>query len=280
MYNLRYHIASLVAVFLSLSIGLLLGTIIVERGTLDRQREAIVHSLQQEFRTLDADNRELRAALAEQEDLAASLLQAAVAGELENRTVLILASTGRVDGLSSTIEVIRDAGGTPVTMVLLSPSFGVGDAAVSSVATAVIGPVEPDALLTDMVATLVDEWSVPGEDRPLTDALAGEGAVRVDGDVGADTVADGVVVLASFAGSPDDGALAFAAALADRDLPACGVETQTHETGVAEAALEAGLSGIDNIGTPEGAFSLTWVLSGRASGYFGVGSAAQAPWPR
>ena len=36
MYNLRYHIASLVAVFLALAVGLLLGTVVVERGELDR----------------------------------------------------------------------------------------------------------------------------------------------------------------------------------------------------------------------------------------------------
>jgi hypothetical protein len=90
MYNLRYHIASLVAVFLSLSIGLLLGTIVVERGMLDSQRDTIVQSLQEEFRTLSADNNEMRAEISSQEDFIGTLLETAVDGSLEGRTVLVL----------------------------------------------------------------------------------------------------------------------------------------------------------------------------------------------
>ncbi|MBE0417343.1 MAG: copper transporter, partial [Coriobacteriia bacterium] len=169
MYNLRYHIASLVAVFLSLSIGLLLGTIVVERGMLDRQKESIVQSLQEEFRTLSEENNEMREALSSREDLVDTLLEAAVEGSLEGRTVLILASTGRADGLRNTTDAIRNAGGTPVTLLLSAGLLGAGDAAVSSVVTDTIGPIEPDALLDEMATTLAAEWSSPGEARPLTE---------------------------------------------------------------------------------------------------------------
>jgi hypothetical protein len=277
MYNLRYHIASLVAVFLSLSIGLLLGTIVVERGTLDSQRDTIVQSLQEEFRTLSEDNSEMRAEISSQEGLIDTLLGISVDGSLQGRTVLVVASTGRADGLGSTTDAIRNAGGTPVTLLLSTPSFGVDDPAVSAVITETIGPAETDAMLDETVSELAAEWSVPGEVRPLTDSLDELGVLRVDGDTG-DAV-DAIVVLASFDDVPDEGALALAQALAERGATACGVESETQVTGVAAAALEAGLSGVDHIGTPEGAYSMTWVLAGRASGYFGTGDGAQAPWP-
>jgi hypothetical protein len=277
MYNLRYHIASLVAVFLSLSIGLLLGTIVVERGMLDGQRDTIVQSLQEEFRTLSTDNNEMRAEISLQEDFIGTLLETAVDGSLQGRSVLVVASTGRADGLGSTNDAIRNAGGTPVTLLLSTPSFGVDDAAVSSAVTETIGPVEPDTVLDEMVSRLAAEWSAESDVRPLTETLENLGVLRVDGDTG-DAIS-AIVVMASFNDVPDEGAIALAQALAEGGATACGIESETQVTGVAAAALEAGLSGVDHIGTPEGAFSMTWVLAGRTSGYFGTGAGAQAPWP-
>ena len=278
MYNLRYHITSLVAVFLSLSIGLLLGTIVVERGTLDRQKESIIESLQEEFRTLNTANTDLREALTSREELVDALLESAVEGTLEGRTVLVVASTGRADGLGSTADAIRSAGGTPVTLLLSAPMLGAGEASVSSVVTETIGPVEADALVDEIADQLAAEWLLPVDVRPLTAVLDEAGVLRVDGDEGAPI--DAVAVLASFEGAPDEGALAFARSLADGGVAACGIEAQSQTTGVAAAALESGLSGVDHIGTPEGAYSLIWVLSGRADGYYGIGDGAQAPWPR
>jgi hypothetical protein len=104
--------------------------------------------------------------------------------------------------------------------------------------------------------------------------------LRVDGDPGGGVGIDGVVTLAYFDDAPDEGALSVALALAALGQPACGAETQAKATGVALAASEAGMSGVDHIGTPEGAFSLAWILSSQASGYFGSGEGAQGPWPK
>jgi hypothetical protein len=279
MYNLRYHMASLVAVFLSLSIGLLLGTIVVERGALDRQKETIVQSLQQEFQSLASENNELSEALASREDLVDTLLGPAVDGTLQGRTIVVLASTGRADGLGSVNDAIESAGGTAVTILLSQPSLGLGDPEVSAATTEVVGPVEPDALLEETAATLAAEWAAPGTGRPLTEALISTGVMRVDGDPGPGVAIDGAVVLANFDDTADDGALAVASALADAGYPACGAEAQSVETGVAPASLEAGLSAVDHMGTPEGAYSLTWILTARASGYYGLRAGAQAPWP-
>ena len=39
MYNIRYHIASLVAVFLALALGLVLGGLVVRQGGFDKQQK-------------------------------------------------------------------------------------------------------------------------------------------------------------------------------------------------------------------------------------------------
>ncbi|MDY0088446.1 MAG: copper transporter, partial [Coriobacteriia bacterium] len=124
MYNLRYHIASLVAVFLALSVGLVLGTVVVERGIFDRQRESIVQSLQEQFDSLGAENKELTAALAQRDRFVESLVDVAVANTLEGETILVLVSSGRADGFGDVRDAITQAGGAAVTFVLTEPSLG------------------------------------------------------------------------------------------------------------------------------------------------------------
>ncbi len=280
MYNLRYHIASLVAVFLSLSIGLLLGTIVVERGTLDRQKEAIVQSLQEEFRSLDAANSELRERAASREDLVDTLLPVATGGRLAERHVLIIAATGRADGLGAAQEAVREAGGTPVTMVLSSAGFGLSSPEVSSVVTQTVEPVPVEDLRAAVVADLVREWSTPAAERTLTALLAEAGVLRIDGEPEVGVAVAGVVTLAAFPDGPDAAALELARGLADAGLPALGGEARSQSTGVVDAAVDVGLSAVDHLGSPEGTYSLVLVLAGQAEGYFGYGDNAVSPWPR
>ena len=63
MYNLRYHIASLVAVFLALAIGIVLGGLVVRQGVFDTQQRALVSSLQSEFNSIKKQNTALKSSL-------------------------------------------------------------------------------------------------------------------------------------------------------------------------------------------------------------------------
>lgn len=279
MYNLRYHLASLVAVFLALSVGLLLGTIVVERGMLDRQREAIVRSLQEEFESLGAENDELRAALTLSEGLADSLLPAAIEGVLAERTVLVVANTGRTDGLADVTAAIEQAGGTPVAILIAEPALGLDDPAIAAAVTGLIGPSDPDDLVSRTTSALFAEWGSPVQARPLTDVLTEAGVLRVDEAFGLERGADAAVTLAQFAAGPDEAGLTLMSAFAQAGRPACGAQTQASEAGVALAAVEAGLSAVDHVGTPAGTFSLVWVLSGQATGHFGKHETADALWP-
>ena len=280
MYNLRYHIASLVAVFLSLSIGLLLGTIVVERGMLDRQKETIVSSLQEEFRSLDSANTELRELAGSQEDLIADLLPAVIEGTLADRRVLVITGTGRVDGLSAVTESIRSAGGVPVALTLLSPGFGLEDPEVSEAVAGTVEPVGPDeSLLDGVVAGLVSEWTVAGAERPITAVLESAGAIRIDDEGEPGAPADAAVTVTPLGNGSGATALQLVAGFALAELPAVGAEAVSQSTGVAALAVEDGISGVDHIGTPEGTFSLVFLLSGRATGYYGYGDSATGPWP-
>jgi hypothetical protein len=110
MYNLRYHIASLVAIFFALTVGLLLGGVVVERGTLQNQKTTLVDSLRKSYEGLSADQRTLKA---ENDALAAFSDQAAVqvvSGVLAGRTVVVLADPASGDVVSEVTRAVRDAG--------------------------------------------------------------------------------------------------------------------------------------------------------------------------
>jgi hypothetical protein len=278
VYNFRYHLVSLVAVFLALSIGLLLGTIVVERGILDSQRDAIVEGLQEEFRVLADENASLSEENIERESYMMDTLPVLTRERLLGSTVLVMANTGRTDGLGATTDAVAQAGGVAVTMTFNEEGLGLDASDVQEALAAVMGERGEDELAESVVASLVAEWTQPLEVRPVTDALVSSGASSM-GEFPPGSQADGVVVMVAWDDVPDEIALDIAQALGEAGTVPIGVESSTNPDGVAAAAAERGLSAVDDVSRVEGQYSLVFILSGEASGFFGFGDNAQAPYP-
>jgi hypothetical protein len=276
MYNLRYHIASLVAVFLSLTIGLLLGTIVAEQGTLDAQRETLVAGLERDFATLSERNAALSAENETRSEFVGAVLPALVAGRLEGQQILVLANAGRADGFGATEEAIRQAGGTPITLRLERSGLGLDDPAVTGAIQQLAGSDE-EILERSVVASLAVEWTTIGE-RPVTAALRQAGVIA--GELPDEAAFMAVVVLSSWNGTPDSAALEVASLMRERGARGVGVEALGQSTGVAVAAVDNGLSAVDHMGIPEGAYSLVYILTGQAQGYFGTGPTVAGTFPR
>lgn len=277
MFNLRYHIASLVSIFLALSVGLLLGTIVNERGALDEQRDTLVSGLRAQYEELSSSNDELSAENERLSSFVSDTTGLLLAGQLQDRTVLVLTNLGRSDGLSAAREAVAAAGGTPIVITLNDAELGLSANTASEVATAFVDPESADPT-EDLAAILASEWASPLENRPLTSALLEADVIDSD-EFPATMRADGVIVIAAQDGNPDETALAIAAALSRLGVVAVGVEAQSLSTGVAAAALDRGLSAVDHVTSPEGSYSLVMVLAGRASGYFGEGAPATSRYP-
>jgi len=60
IFHLRYHIASLIAVFVALGIGILVGGVMVGTGDLIAGQKELVSSLEEEFNNLRSQNNELK----------------------------------------------------------------------------------------------------------------------------------------------------------------------------------------------------------------------------
>lgn len=279
MYNLRYHVASLVAVFLALTVGLVLGTVVAERGTLDDQSATLVADLQKQFDAIQKDNASLRAGLERDRAFASDAVPALTAGALEGRTVAVLVNSGRSSGLEAAVTAIEDAGGHPVVFTYETASLGLDEKTPEGL-SALLGPGAggtPEELASAAGVAMAGEWRAGGE-HPVTDLLvrAGELTVR---DATATGTVDACVFMSAFSGEPDAAALAMAEELEQSGVTVVGAETTNQATGVASEAVDRGFSATDDLDTAQGAFSLVWLLSGRASGYYGVGAGVDGLYP-
>jgi len=277
MYNLRYHIASLVGVFLALALGLVLGGLVVQRGTLDRQQGSLVAGLQREFQTLRTDNEELTSENEVLSEFSAMLTDQWIADRLVGKNYIVLTGSGRSDGLQAATSAIDAAGGTPIIVTISRPGLPLDSATSRSLFGS---PTAESADVTaSIVASLAVEWAGPTTQRPLTDALVEAGALTVEGlEPGMATV--GLVNLASVGGRPDPFALALALEFdAREDAAAIGAEGASLTSGVAAASAERDMSAIDTLGTSVGRYSIVALFSGAERGFYGLAPDAAAAFP-
>jgi len=281
MYNLRYHIASLVAVFLALAVGLVLGTVVAERGMLTDQSAALVEDLQRQFDEITKTNSELRKGLERDQSFAEDIVPLVIAGELAGQDVMVVAGTGRVDGLSPVQEGIDQAGGVASLATLREPGLGLDETAPPGLAEYFADrgdTMEPPGpgLEQQVADALVREWA-RAADRPLTAVLVDGGLLRLDSLSDTATVDAFVIMAAAEEGEGcDPFALALAKAADSGGHVAAGAESLTSDAGVARALADEGFSAIDHAGTAQGRFSLIWILGRKAEGYFGLGDGADA----
>lgn len=274
MYNLRYHIASLVGVFLALALGLVLGGLVVQRGTIDRQQGTLVEGLQREFAALRSDNATLESDNELLTDLNDVLVDAWIADRLVGKNVLVMTAKDSAEG-EAVSTAISAAGGNPMVVSLADPNWadsvaGTGDQAEQETASAEV--------TASVVASLVAEWRGPTTERPLTAALVDSGVISVEG-LEPGMAAAGVVNVAAWEGSADTTALSVAVAMRDEEVAAVAAQLTGSDSGFAARAFGAGLSAIDTLGTSTGRYSLVALLSGAEPGYYGFGDDATAPFP-
>jgi hypothetical protein len=278
VYNLRYHIASLVAVFLALAVGLLLGTIIVQNGALKSGFTTQVQGLTAQFNQIRSESAALTRSNTVLSSYATEALPRVLDSALASRTVLVIASPDTADTVAQVTADVKAAGAGAAIATFNDVGLSLGQSAVAAAVGKALGTTADSVDETSVITELAREWSTRGDGRVLTKALVASGALKLTG-LGANTIVDGTVVADTFDGKPDPSAFRLASAMTDTLRPAVGVETTKRSDGTAAAAKAAGLSGVDDIDTPMGETSLVWVLAGRATGLYGAGDTVDGPFP-
>lgn len=278
MYNLRYHIASLAAVFLALAIGLVLGSVVAERGYLDRQRSGLVEGLQSDFSDLRSENDALKASLGREKRFSEQSVASLTAGSLRGQTVMLLTNAGRSDGLQSAKDAVEGAGGELVVATMAEPGLGLKKEETANTIAALLEKDVSEDITPDAVAALAAEWTTPNGQRPVTAALSQSGQLEMETLTATATV-DAVALLASWDEAADPSLVSLLTALKASKARVVGAETVDKPRGVVEACDAAGISSVDHTDTSAGRLSLIWLLAGKVEGRFGSRQGADALFP-
>ncbi len=305
MIDFRYHLVSLIAVFLAVALGIVIGTTALNEPIL-ADIENQVADLEQDKRALEDRTQQLQTQLDTADSFEQAVAPALVAGALAGRSVLLVSTNEDVapETVEQVTALIAEAGGTVSGAISLRPEYSDPSSA-SGLQNYVTGSGRPAGLQlpeTDdtgqLVASLIGQVFMRPAGGAAPDAtavssvLAGLTALDVlalDSDTL--TPADYAVVLTSGAFTGDDAAernttlveLVSALDAAGSGAVVTGDAAAAGENGLigairADPTLSAAISTVDNVGTAAGRISTVLALgreSQGTSGKYGTGEDTQ-----
>jgi hypothetical protein len=262
MFDFRYHIASLVAVFLALVVGIVIGVGLSGQGILEEGERNVLNDeiARWKARAESAQSR------SEQELAATQFVDAAYDVVMENRLAgkrIAVVFVGQANELRSAISgALSDADGTIVRLRALKLPLD---------ENALLAAVEEASDVRELGRMLGTEL-LAGEDTPLWDAVADQLVIERIPD--ADAPADGVVVVRTT--DPQQGPTArFLNGLyggLTGSVPAVWVDN-----GVMDARRPEGFSVLRDVTTALGRVTLAVLLETGARGEYGPGAASVVP---
>lgn len=312
MVDFRYHLVSIIAVFLALALGIVVGTTALNGALLDSLKGSI-ETLTTDKRQLESTISSLRDQAASDEVLAERVAPAAVQDRLAGRRVVLVAAPDAagslVDGL---VPLLEAAGATVTTTVRLRPDLvdpakqGDLDALVRRVAPAGVDLSAPTPTARAAVELAAALMAPVPEDGLRAEVAAGVLTAYVEDDL-LDLAGEpgapaelAVVVVGGPSGAPagsQDGdqlarteaLLTFAAALdvAGSGAVVAGPVEATEPGGVLRALqddsrLSQRVSSVDGIDRPQGRLAVVYALQEQrrgGTGRYGTGPANQGPLP-
>ena len=277
MLDLRYHIASLSAVFLALIVGILVGVGISGRGFVDKSErrnfENRIAALQSRVDQLGAQKSLLTQQGQADEAFAQQTYPALMSRRLEGKRIalIVLGSSGAAGEAQ---QALADAGATTALYRVVKTPISAG-----AVRKALAGA--PGFRRLDNVGhELGQEWLTGGL-TPIADTVSpvivqeqrGTIAKPLDAAVVVQSALPEDVATQQFVSGLFDGLTAGA-------LPVVAAERTNAVPSLVDAWRSAGLSTVDDVDTPSGKLALALLLGGAPAGSFGVKATAESPLPR
>ncbi len=276
MLNFRYHALSLVAVFLSLAIGLLLGVAIGDKGLVSSAESDVRASLRGDVRQAQSQRDAALAELQERQRFEQAAYPALVGSRLAGKRIALIelgASSDRMWNLTN--AALQGSGAQLTSVSVIREPLQLASLAADARGTRYEQLVD-DARLLHPFGTRIGIQFTQGGDllRAERKDLLREGSGTLDGADGIVVVRDTPTTLAKADGDKvatfEDG---FVRGLLAHDVPVVGVETTDAEVSQIEWFKDRGLSSVDDLDDPIGRAALVYALAGQR-GSFGVKATA------
>lgn len=275
MLTWRYHLLSLVAVFLALGLGVLVGISVSDTGVIETSQDVLVEDIRRDLDGLRTENsglsRERATNIRYQDDTFPFI----VGGRLQGKRIAVVASSTAGDEIQRELtSAIHGAGGQVVSTTVMNPHFDLPAATAKVKADLKSDPafaaVDDASLTTAVSQQLARDISKGGGVKLLT-ALQGTLVDSMNGNY--DLPVDAVVVVtrADNEQTPAYTDLEKKFILNLKDLGILAIGTEPENAPVSEIPLfqSVDVSSVDNLDSRIGQVSVVYVLSGE-KGAFGV----------
>ena len=284
MFDFRYHVASLAAVFLALIIGILVGVGIADRGLVDKFNRSLLEQRVAHLRSQLDQASKRKEVSARQQAAAQSYINETYPVLVHNRLKghrVAVVFVGKVDsGLSSAIDDALNASGA-VQIRRRALKVPVDDKQLDAKLTAqpadqqYVGKSKLDELGRALGMELITSGDTPlwnTLSESLVEEQAGGGKQPVDG-----------VIVARTAPPQRDGTSRFLfglyQGLNSSGVPAVGIEASDAQSSAVPIFKSSGLSSVDDVDTPAGRLALVLLLAGSPSGQYGFKRSADEALP-
>ncbi len=298
MINFRFHLASLVAVFLALALGVVIGSTVVDRAVVDNLNNRI-DRVSRNARETRSENEQLKEDSERTSKAIAALGPYALDDVLFTRTVGVIALRGvDEDRVTETVEKVKVAGATVTGILWLESQWHVGDDTTARTLATITGdPTRRGAALrdaawrqlagrlfsgpssgraTDLLVALADAKFVSFDALGASDASPASFGVR--GMLSILVVGDGAKVPVK--DTLTDGGAAFVAQrsrLLVADIHTDDAKRARGESlrPIRDTDLALTVSTVDNLDRPEGPITAVLALADLADGtvgHYGYGS--------
>lgn len=284
--DLRYHIASLMAVFLAFGMGILVGTLLVPNAALPERVSSMVSRLEKDFAKIRAESVSVRKQLDVHKRMEDEMLPLAVDGRLLGKNIAFIETTDfNVQSVQSDVlQALQQAGAKIHSVTVIKPFFGMEDEALKQEILSHLGIKEPDGKKASkpVSARLAQEVASgkPLAELSLLNYLKSQKVISVTGEFSG--APDAVVVLGGrnrYAAFPDVMDLPVVRVFKEKNIRVAGTETAATKTSFMKSYQQEMIPTVDNVDARAGQIALVYVLSG-VDGNFGVKKTAQQLLPR
>lgn len=272
MLDMRYHVISLVAVFLALGIGILLGVTVVERGLIAEQKDQI-KSLRRTFDEIKKKSAEQNAELSSYKRFADETKGYLVTGRLTGRQFGLL--TGEEPdqaAQNSVMEAVTQAGGSMPLVINIAGSSAYEDQeVVANLNTLFAVQADADTLRDRVYAEVVNQLKT-ASNAGVLETLEELGVLKVHGTLQS-PMSGGVLLGGIESESLDRSDVPLIKTFAAAGFPLIGVAGGSTPDFVLMTYKKNGISTVDHVETVPGQVAVVLVLEGRG-GNFGSGESA------
>ncbi|MTI79393.1 MAG: copper transporter [Firmicutes bacterium] len=283
--DFRYHIVTLVAVFLALGIGIIIGSALMGNDAIVNQQREITDRLEAQLQEIRTENQAVQSKLNEmevditiQQQFEKQVLPALVEGKLVDQTIAIIETNnyGLRDNLLNTLET---AGAKVSSITTILNGLNMGNDKDEIVTNLGLDNGEKEDVIKQLSKALA-EGIASGEKQVVLNTLSQAGMIKSVGEYGMPL--DAVIVV----GGSTDKSLVRTNIIdeliinyfLEHDIPVYGVEESNIAYSYMKEYQKFNISTVDNIETVPGQLALVYAMAGR-HGHYGEKSTANRLLP-